>query len=174
MNKIFLIVCFILLTAIGTSSCRDINNGQVSPFEIDKLKNTKAPDFSLKNLNGKDITLSSLKGKIVLLNFWATWCPPCKSEMLSLNRLYKDMKSRGFEILAVSTDNSINYVKEYISKNSFDFQILWDEDRVVSKKYTVFSMPTTFLIDRKGIIVEKFMGEYDWTDPEIKKKIEKL
>jgi len=163
-----------MLTAMGPSSSKDDSKKQISPFEIDKLDNAPAPDFVLKDINGKSFSLSSFKGKIVLLNFWATWCPPCKSEMPVLNKLYKDMRSRGLEIIAVSTDNSINYVKEYLSKSNFDFQVLWDENRVVTKKYKVFTMPTSFLIDRNGIIIDKFYGEEEWNAPEFKRRLEKL
>lgn len=84
------------------------------------------------------------------------------------------MKSRGLEIVAVSTDKSANVVKSYISRNPYDFQIVMDEDRKVTKQYRVYSLPTTFLIDKKGVVVEKFYGEYDWTEPDMKQKIERL
>ncbi len=166
--------CLFSLTAMGPAGPREAKKENLSPFEIDKLANNQAPDFTLKDIHGSSLSLSSLKGKVVLLNFWATWCPPCKAEMPSFNKLYKEMKPRGFEIIAVSNDNAIRYVKEYLSKNSFDFVILWDENQIVTKKYKIFTVPTTLLIDRNGVIVEKFFGERDWTSPKIKKKIEKL
>ncbi|HSB30431.1 MAG TPA: TlpA disulfide reductase family protein [Candidatus Sulfobium mesophilum] len=146
----------------------------VSPSEIEKLDKNRAPEFSLKDLSGRPVTLSSLKGKVVLLNFWATWCPPCISEMPVFNKLYKEMRGRGLEIVAISADRSESYVRDFVSKHSLDLRVLFDADRSVTKQYKVFSMPTTFLIDKNGVIVEKFFGEYDWTDQEIKKKIEKL
>jgi peroxiredoxin len=133
----------------------------------------KAADFSLKDLNGKTVSLSSLKGKVVLLNFWATWCPSCISEMPSLNKLYKEMKSRGFEVIAVSTDRSASGVKDFRDTHGLAFPIVMDEDREVTRQYHVFSLPTSFLINKEGIIVEKFFGEYDWTGSETKEKIEK-
>jgi peroxiredoxin len=175
MKNFFLcIFCFVLLTAMGTNSPSGSDKNPVSPYEIDKLDKQKAPEFSLKDLNGRTVTLASLKGKVVLLNFWATWCPPCISEMPKFNKLYKEMKGRGLEIVAISADRSESYVKDFISKNSLEFKVLYDADRSVVKSYKVFSMPTTFLIDKNGIIIEKFFGEYEWTDQEIKQKIEKL
>jgi len=175
LRKLFLCIsCLIFLTAMGTTLPAGSEKKPVSPSEIDKLEKNKAPDFSLKDLNGRQVTLSSLKGKVVLLNFWATWCPPCISEMPVFNRLYKEMRARGFEVVAISADRSEGYLRDYTSKHSLDFKVLYDEDRSVTKQYKVFSMPTTFLIDKTGVIVEKFFGEYDWTDQEIKKKIEKL
>ncbi len=168
------VACFIFLINIGANSLAAGQREPVSPSEIDKLEKIKAPNFSLKDLSGRPVSLSSLKGKVVLLNFWATWCPPCISEMPVFNRLYKEMRSRGLEIVAISADRSEGYLRDYVSKHSLDFRVLYDEDRSVTKQYKVFSMPTTFLIDKNGIIIEKFFGEYDWTDQEIKKKIEKL
>lgn len=170
----FCISCFIFMTAMGMSVSAGNEKRPVSPSEIEKLEKNKAPDFSLKDLSGRPVTLSSLKGKVVLLNFWATWCPPCISEMPVFNKLYKEMRPRGLEIVAISADRSEGYVRDFASKHSLDFKVIYDESRDVVKRYKVFSMPTTFLIDKNGIIVEKFFGEYDWTDQEIKKKIEKL
>ncbi len=169
-----LIAGFVLMTAIGTNAHAESANKPVSPMEIEKLNKSSAPEFSLKNLNGKSIALSSFKGKIVLLNFWASWCPPCLAEMPSFKKVYGEMKSRGLEVIAVSADKSVNETREFTDKKGFDFAILMDENRAVTKQYKVFSLPTTFLIDRKGIIIEKFFGEYDWSSPEMKKKIEKL
>jgi peroxiredoxin len=174
-RKLFLCIsCFIFLTAMGATPPAGSEKKPVSPSEIDKLEKSKAPDFSLKDLNGRPVTLSSLRGKVVLLNFWATWCPPCISEMPVFNRLYKEMRARGLEVVAISADRSEGYLRDYTSKHSLDFRVLYDENRDVVKRYKVFSMPTTFLIDKNGVIVEKFFGEYDWTDQDIKKKIEKL
>ena len=94
--------------------------------------------------------------------------------MPAFNKLYRDKKNRGLEIISVSTDRSINDIADFLQKNKVDFPILFDADRSVAKQYRVFSMPTTFLIDKNGKIVEKFYGEYDWTEPETKGKIEKL
>lgn len=134
----------------------------------------KAADFSLKDLRGNTIALSSLKGKVVLLNFWATWCPSCVSEMPSLNKLYDELKSRGLEVIAVSTDGSASSVMDFRETHGLHFPVVMDEDREVTREYHVFSLPTTFLINREGIIVEKFFGGYDWTGKEMKGKIEKL
>jgi peroxiredoxin len=142
--------------------------------DIGKNAYSKAPDFTLKDVHGKSVSLASHKGKVVLINFWATWCPPCKAEMPSMNKLYNEIKARGFEVISVSTDNSLSAVKDFLAKNRLDFTVLFDENRTVARQYHVFSMPITFLIDRNGMIVDKFSGEEDWTDPDIRKKIEKL
>lgn len=174
MKKTFLIFCFLMLTAMGPGSGNDKSGDRISPFEIDKLVGTAAPDFVLKNISGVAIPLSSFKGKAVLINFWATWCPPCKAEMPSLNTVYLEMRSRGFEVIAISVDKSADVVKDYLNDKNFGFLILMDEKREVFKKYKVFTLPTTFLIDKNGIIVEKYLGEYDWTSPEMKNKVQQL
>ena len=172
MKKLILIICLLLLIAMGPSLPGDTADG-ISPLNSDKIINSKAPDFTLKDMNGKTVSLSAFKGKVVLLNFFATWCPPCRAEMPALNKLYHALKHRGLEVVAVSTDRSINDIKDFLEKNRVDFPVLFDADRTATKQYRVFSMPTTFLINKNGMIVEKFYGEYDWTEPETKGKIEK-
>ncbi|MFZ2198105.1 MAG: TlpA disulfide reductase family protein [Thermodesulfovibrionales bacterium] len=173
MKKFILSISLFLLIGMGPSLPGNTADG-ISPLNSDNIINAKAPDFALKDINGKTLSLSALKGKVVLLNFFATWCPPCRAEMPALNKLQRALKPRGLEVIAVSTDRSINDIKDFLEKNRVDFPILFDAERNVAKQYRVFSMPTTFLINRNGIIVEKFYGEYDWTEPETKGKIEKL
>jgi peroxiredoxin len=173
MKKLILISCLLLLIAMGPSLPGSTADG-VSPLNSDNIINSPAPDFILKDMSGKAVSLSALKGKVVLLNFFATWCPPCRAEMPSFNKLSRALKQRGLEVVAVSSDRSIDDLKDFLDKNKIDFPVLFDADRATTKKYRVFSMPTTFLINKNGLIVEKFYGEYDWTEPETRGKIEKL
>lgn len=145
-----------------------------SSFSASAADKQKAADFSLQDLGGSTVTLSALKGKVVLLNFWATWCPSCVSEMPSLNKLYGEMKSRGLEIIAVSTDGSASSVRDFVETHKLRFPIVMDVDRDVIHLYHVFSLPTSFLINKQGIVVQKFYGEYDWMGKETREKIEKL
>ena len=142
-----------------------------SPWDIEGLIGKKAPDFTLKDIYDRSFNLSSLRGKVVIINFWATWCPPCRAEMPSLNNLYKEFRNKGLEVIAISTDRSVQPVKDYLSKNHLDITVLIDTENRVSRQFKVFSIPTTFLIDRNGIIIERYLGEENWTSPEIKKKI---
>ncbi|MBI5212688.1 MAG: TlpA family protein disulfide reductase [Nitrospirae bacterium] len=160
--------CLLLFTAEGFAQ-------PPSPFAVDKLSGQKATDFTLKDINGNPVSLSSFKGKVVLLNFWATWCPPCRSEIPSMNKLYQKLKGRGFTILAVSTDRAVVDVKDFLKTMPVSFPVVVDYNLTVSRSlYKVFMLPTTFLIDRKGVIVEKYFGDQDWTEPEIVKEIEAL
>jgi peroxiredoxin len=164
---------FFVLTGMG-SNAPGGEKKPYSPTEIEKLDRAKAPDFTLQDLNGKNVPFNSFQGKVVVLNFWATWCPACVTELPSLSRLQSEWKSRGLEVVAVSNDASAEAVREYTAKKGFTFSILHDASRAVTKQYKIFALPTTFLIDKHGTVVEKFFGEYDWTSPEMKKKIEKL
>ncbi|MBS1234910.1 MAG: thiol:disulfide interchange protein, partial [Nitrospirae bacterium] len=110
MKKLTLIICLFLLIAMGPSIPGNTSGGPTSPLNSDNIINSRAPDFTIKDLAGKNISLSAFKGKVVLLNFWATWCPPCRAEMPALNKLYREKKNRGLEIIAVSTDRSVSSV----------------------------------------------------------------
>ncbi len=134
-----------------------------------------APTFTLTDITGKKVSLSDFKGKVVLLNFWATWCVPCREEMLPLNKLYADLKNKGFVVLAVSIDPAEESVKTFITEKAITFPVVMDSEKeVYFDLYAVLVLPTSFLIDKNGMIVEKILGEMDWGSPEIKEKIRTL
>ncbi len=122
----------------------------------------EAPAFTLPILHGESISLSEYRGKLVLINFWATWCPPCVEEMPSMEKLYKRMKGKPFEILAISTIESESAVKEFVEKNGFSFSILLDKDGGVAEKYGVFSLPETYILDKDGKVIENIKGPFQW------------
>jgi len=126
-------------------------------------------------MDGRTFSLASYKGNVVLLNFWATWCPSCKDEIPSMNKLVRQFKDRKFSIIALSTDRSYSSVRDFLKKHTADFTVLMDDGLKVSRSlYKVFVLPTSFLIDKKGVIVERYFGEEDWTDPAIVRKIDEL
>ena len=131
-------------------------------------------DISLPALTGETINLGSLKGKVVFLNFWATWCPPCREEMPSMEALYKRYKDSGFEILAVSSGESHNEVLSFMTTNEFTFTALLDGDGKACSSYGVQAIPTTFLIDRDGMIILRLVGSIDWDAPKVHAAIETL
>ncbi|MBF0553022.1 MAG: TlpA family protein disulfide reductase [Nitrospirae bacterium] len=146
-----------------------------APWESDEIIGKAAPDFTLKTLDGKDFSLSTLKGKTILINFWATWCPPCVEELPSMNKLYLRYKQKGFEVVAISLDSSTAKVKKYIAKNPLNFIVLLDPDKRVAKKlYKVSAQPTSYLISGEGKVVRKFFGSEDWSDDVIQKEIQGL
>lgn len=116
----------------------------------------KAPDFELKTLSGDTVKLSDLKGKKVMLNFWATWCPPCKAEMPAMEEFHKEAGDE-VVILAVNIDPHLD-VKAFVDENGITFPIPLDEEDKVNEMYQVLSIPTTYFIDTKGNIGNKYIG----------------
>uniref|UniRef100_A0A7C3MH67 TlpA family protein disulfide reductase n=1 Tax=Dictyoglomus thermophilum TaxID=14 RepID=A0A7C3MH67_DICTH len=134
-------------------------------------ENEKAIDFSLKDLKGKNYRLSDFKGKVILLNFWATWCPPCRYEMPLLDKLYKEHKNKGFEIVAVSLDSNPKNVNDYLKNNPVSFTILSDREGKAGYTYQIVAIPTSFLIDKNFIIRKIYLGII--SEKDIKKELEK-
>ena len=144
-------------------------------FSSPAFSGEKAANFTLNDINGKKVSSSEFKGKVVVLNFWATWCGPCRAEMPSLNNLYNEYKDKGLVVLAVSVDTSEKPVKSFIKEYKLSFPVLMDKNKEVSfDDYGVLGLPTTFLIDKNGIVKEKIMGEMEWDSPRMKEKILKL
>lgn len=132
-------------------------------------------DFTLEDLSGKKVQLSSLKGKVILINFWATWCPPCRAEMPGMEKLYQTMKSNpDFVLLAVDSQEDPAVVKAFIEKNKYNFPVLLDQDGAVTAQYSVRAYPTTYLIDRQGRVIGGLVGARAWETPETLRSLQKL
>ncbi len=127
----------------------------------------RAPDFIMQTLDGKKVSLADFTGKYILMNFWATWCGPCKVEMPSLEALHNKFKSRNFAVLAVSNDIfGAKVVKPFVEAHKMSFTVSLDQDLEVSSRYGVVSLPTTFLIDPSGVIIGVLNGAEDWANAE--------
>jgi peroxiredoxin len=109
-----------------------------------------APDFTLHAADGHNLRLQELRGQVVLVNFWATWCGPCREEMPQLNRLYEKYRGSGFTLLGVSVDDDANNAVAVARRLGVSFPVLLDTDKTVSKLYDLATMPSTVLIDRDG------------------------
>jgi len=135
-----------------------------------------AADFKLPTLGGQTIALSSLRGKVVFLNVWATWCPPCREEMPSIEALYEKFKDdKNFVVLAVSQDSDGRApVAAYVASHGLKFDVLLDPDNLVGEAYDVSGIPETFIIDQRGRIVAHHIGPYDWSNPEIHEALQEL
>ncbi|MBC2581814.1 TlpA disulfide reductase family protein [Clostridium sp. DJ247] len=128
--------------------------------------NLKAADFKLKDLEGNYVSLSDLKGKKVFLNFWASWCPPCKAEMPDIEKIYEENQDKDLVIVTINLGEDVNTAKSFIDKNNYKFKVLLDFDpsvaidsnQSVAIKYNITSIPTSFFIDKNGLITAKHVG----------------
>jgi peroxiredoxin len=109
-----------------------------------------APDFTLRSMNGPNLRLAEQRGRVVMVNFWATWCGPCRQEMPQLDRLYQKYKSSGFVLLGVNVDDDARKAAEVAAKLGVTFPVLLDTDKAVSRLYDLSTMPSTVIIDRDG------------------------
>ena len=136
-----------------------------------------APDFSLRDINGKEVSLSSQKGKVVLVNFWATWCGPCKLEMPHLDKMDRELEAKGFEVISISTDDAraASKVKPLIKRGGYGFTVLLDKDTSVVTQYNpAKTLPYNVLIDREGTIHKVFQGYNPGDEVELRPEIEAL
>jgi peroxiredoxin len=135
-----------------------------------------AMDFELQDMDEQKIKLSDYKGKVILLNFWATWCPPCIREMPSMERLHKQVDAEGFKVIAINQMEDADQVFAFTGQLEVDptFEILFDTTSSVSRDYAVRGLPTTFLIDKEGRIRYRAVGGREFDHPEVIKIIEQL
>ena len=133
-----------------------------------------APRFVLPDLDGKVTRMEDLRGKVVLLNLWATWCPPCVEEMPTLEALSKRMAGRDFTLLAVSEDDTPALVRPWIEKHGFTFPVLLDPRGQLGADLGITGYPETFIIDRNGRIVHRHVGYRNWMEPGIVAALERL
>ena len=134
-----------------------------------------APDFLVHTLDGRDVRLSDYRGHVVFLNFWATWCGPCKVEMPAMETLYREYRPKGFAVLAVSTDAEGGAVTApFRDALGLSFTIGHDPEMTVGRLYGVRTLPLTFLIGRDGVITHQIFGARDWGNAEARSGIRKL
>ena len=134
-----------------------------------------APDFLVSTLDGRQVRLSDYRGHVVFLNFWATWCGPCKVEMPAMERLYREFRQNGFSVLAVSTDpEGAEVTGPYRDALGLTFSIGHDPEMVVGRLYGVRTLPLTFLVDRNGVITHQIFGARDWTSADARNSIKTL
>ncbi len=177
-KKIFGLLLIVALIAIALTNIVkskladdqkvDTSSTQVSAQINEKsglAENQIAPDFKLKTLDGKEVKLSDYRGKKVILNFWATWCPPCKEEIPQMEKYYKKQaKEDHVEILAVNltkADKDKKYIQEFAKSYDITYPILLDEEGKQQEQYEIVTIPTTYFIDAKGKIQKKIIGPMD-------------
>jgi peroxiredoxin len=163
----------LLLLSVGLAGCYHGSR----PSSIGKA----APDFTVTD-SERSVTLSQLRGKIVVLNFWATWCPPCVEEMPSLVGMQKQMLGKGVVVLAVSVDDDADQYHKFLREHGIDLLTVRDpgqrDDKGVTadvaSRYGTFKFPETYIIDRNGIVQRKFIGPIDWSQAEIVEYLSRL
>jgi thiol-disulfide isomerase/thioredoxin len=179
----FLAMLSILYSCTGrnVSSSNPDMAGAFAAARIPLLRETvSSRDFSLPLLLPEDetreeiVTLSELRGKIVFLNFWATWCPPCRMEMPSMESLHQELKDRDLIMLAVNVGEAPDLVSGFMEDYRLTFPVAMDRNGSVSRQYGVQALPTTYIIDRRGLIVSRLIGAIEWDTPEIIRALEGL
>jgi len=162
------VVIVVVAAGLGVASLRPIVDRPVA-------RGLEAPAFSLPVLGGDStVNLVDTRGQVVLLNFWATWCKPCEDEMPAMDRLYRSLSAEGFEMLAVSVDEEPELVEKFRQRLGVSFPILLDPEQNVSRRYQTTGFPESLLIDREGMIVERYIGPRDWDHSTYAKRIRKL
>lgn len=170
-EKVFL-RCLCTALIVLSSLCFSAEGGKddlFSKIKIIPVKGDKrAPDFSLKDLNGNKVGIKQFKGKIIFLNFWATWCAPCKEEMSSLEVLHQKFKGKDFVLLTISVDyGRVKSVQEFMNKHHYTFPVLLDSKSEALDLFNVKGIPTSFIIDRKGRMIGRAIGPRNWESPEV-------
>ena len=166
--KKFILVLFLLLVVYGCGRAEANSNEKGTEGKIGLAKSNIAPDFTLKDMKGNEHRLSDYRGKVVIVDFWATWCPPCVLEIPHFVKFYNKYKEKGLVILGVSLDTDLKRLENFVEDKKMEYPVLVNAQQV-SVTYAVQAIPTAYIIDKDGKIREKFMGYV----PGYEKKIEK-
>jgi peroxiredoxin len=136
--------------------------------EITRIEpGARAPNYTVTTVtSGASVALRDYRGRVVLLNLWATWCPPCEQEMPSMERLYQEMGPQGLEVLAISIDQlTPEAVRRWAEERGLSFTVLQDRSGRIQQVYQTTGMPESFVVDREGVIVKKVIGATEWDHP---------
>ncbi len=168
LNKILKVTLLVMLTlgllVPGCSAGSELSKAQVGEL---------APKFQLQNLDGQSVALSNFRGKPVVLNFWATWCSPCRSEMPYIQQVYDEWSDKGLVVLTINIGESSTKVKEFMQGYGLSFTVLLDTKEKVAQSYNIRGIPSTFFIDKDGIIQVKIIGAFP-NKAEIEKNLGKF
>ncbi|WP_420573002.1 TlpA family protein disulfide reductase [Kordia sp.] len=172
----FVIIALLIFTPVGTYVKVKLNQAKLlftSPSSIEQADREVLSDFNWNLVDGfgKKVNFQEMEGEIVLVNFWATWCPPCVAEMPSLNELYKDYGDK-IKFVFVANDN-LKSVTAYLKKNEYDLPVYYTSEKAPAEIYSN-SIPATFLIDDHGKIVMKEIGSSDWNSANVRNQIDEL
>ena len=146
-----------LFTFDPPADAREVAELDMPGFGKSEWVGKEAPEFQLKDIGGKEVSLKSLRGKVVLIDFWASWCGPCRYEMPHVEKLHQELKEKGLIVLGIN-DEEREVAEDFVKKNNYTFSTLTDVDRQVTGSYRVTSIPTVFIVDRQGRIASHFVG----------------
>ncbi len=160
MKLLALITLFLCIIALSACSRKE----PAKPA----IEGRPAPDFTVRDLAGRETRLSDLKGKVALVNFWATWCPPCREEVPSMAALNRLMAGRPFQMMAISIDEGgKEAVEAFFRQSGNDLPAYLDTNSAIGRMYGITGVPETFIINRNGVIIKKIVGPIDWNTPEV-------
>lgn len=141
--------------------------GRLKKLGIERAEKVlRAPDFTLEDLSDKRLGLKDLRGKVVFLNFWATWCVPCREEMPAMEKLYRELKGQGLEVVAINVQESKKEVRKFLAELGVAFTVLLDKDGKVSEEYGTWAIPLSYFINRRGEFIGKVNGSRQWDSQE--------
>jgi thiol-disulfide isomerase/thioredoxin len=165
-KKLFFLIAVLVLLCLPAYS---EEGGLFSKIGIQSIRDRKkAPHFCLEGLNGEKVQLNALKGKIIFLNFWASWCGPCKEEMPSIEFLYQHYEKRDFVFLTISVDyGGPEPVRKFIEKHRYRFPVLLDPTWKMLDLFEINKIPATLIIDKKGKMIGSVIGPRNWSSPEV-------
>lgn len=159
-NEKNLVLILAMVLILGLTVCGCASSDKSPEVQIGPQKGKLAPEFTLPSIDGQEISLSDLRGKPILLNFWATWCPPCRAELPHLISAYKGYADQDLVVLAVDVGEDPSQVKGFVLTQRVSLPVLLDSTREIAHAYQVRAFPTNFLIDRQGIIQEVRIGAF--------------
>ena len=133
-----------------------------------------APDFDLKDPEGRPQRLADYRGKPVILNFWATWCPPCREEMPSMQRAYEKLAAEGIAVVAINVGEDAQTIAQFLEEEPVDVALPMDTDSKVAQRYHMKGLPTTYVIDPDGRLAYRAMGSREWDDPSLLEQVRAL
>jgi peroxiredoxin len=152
-----------LLLILGGAVILAVRLRQPRPLDIGE----RAPDFTLPTLTRGSLSLHDFGRQVVVLNFWATWCPPCVEETPGLEKFAEQMRLRGVAVMGVSVDQDVTALQAFAAQQHLSFPIMRDPDRSLASRYGTFQFPETYIIDTDGKVAEKLIGAVDWQDPRL-------
>ena len=160
MSKTNVIKAAVLIVMVGGAAYFALRQRPPRPVAI----GDRAPEFSVPALPSGSLDLRNYRGQIVVLNFWATWCPPCVEETPSLEQFAEKMRDRGVTVLSVSVDQNQKTLEDFIQKYHISYPVGRDPDRSLAARYGTFLFPETYILDRRGLVAEKVADAADWND----------